>query len=357
MGDATEREPAGRRAAVVLFAMLATLGVMAVVAVRPASATDVTLRLHHFLPTTSTAHQRLIAPWAQRVETQSDGRIAVEIYPSMQLGGKPPQLFDQVRDGVVDLVWTVAGYTPGRFPKLEVIELPFVAATARATSAAAHEYATTVARDELAAVHPILVHVHAPGALHMRGRPVRRRDDLVGARIRVPSRPINDALAALGATPVGMPVPQVPEALSRGVVDGAVLPFEVARPLRIHELVDSHTEFAGERGFYTLVFLLLMNKDRYRSLAPALRRVIDDNAGIALALEAGAIWDEAEESGRREAVERGNQLFVVDGAELARWQEATRPVILRWIDERTRAGDDGEALLATARALITKYSR
>ena len=321
------------------------------------AAQEVTLKVHHFLPPPSTAQKQLIEPWAKRVEEQSNGRIKVEIYPSMQLGGKPPQLFDQVRDGVVDVVWTVAGYTPGRFPKLEVIELPFVPGTARATSAAAHEYYQTYAKDELADVHPILVHVHAPGTFHMKNKPIRTIEDLDGAKIRVPSRPINSAVTALGGTPVGMPVPQVPEAISRGVVDGTVLPYEVTRPLRVHELVDSHTEFGGDRGLYTVVFLYLMNKDKYDSLPADLKKVIDDNSGIELALAVGEAWDKAEEPGRRAARDLGDQFFVIEGAELERWKAATRPVVDEWVAERTKAGDDGQALLDNARGLIEKYSK
>jgi TRAP-type C4-dicarboxylate transport system substrate-binding protein len=320
------------------------------------AAQEVTLKVHHFLPPPSTAQKQLIEPWAKRVEEQSNGRIKVEIYPSMQLGGKPPQLFDQVRDGVADVVWTVAGYTPGRFPKLEVIELPFVPGTAKATSAAAQEYYQTYAKDELADVHPILVHVHAPGTFHMKDKPIRTLEDLKGAKIRVPSRPINDALAALGATPVGMPVPQVPEAIQRGVVDGAVLPYEVTRPLRVHELVNSHTEFAGDRGLYTVVFLFLMNKDKYDSLPADLKKVIDDNSGIPLALEVGEAWDKAEVPGRQAAKDLGDQFYVIDGAELERWKAGTQPVIDAWVAERNKAGDDGQALLDGARGLIAKYS-
>lgn len=323
----------------------------------PAAAQEAVLRIQHFLPPTSTAQKQLIEPWAARVSEQSNGRIQTEIYPAMQLGGKPPQLFDQVREGIVDVVWTLAGYTPGRFPKLEVLELPFVAGNAKATSAAAHEYYETYAASELADVYPILVHTHAPGSFHMRNKPIRRIEDVQGAKIRVPSRPINSVLTALGAAPVGMPVPQVPEALSRGVVDGAVLPFEVTLPLRIHELTNSHTEFGGERGLYTAVFLFLMNKAKYGSLPQDLRKIISNNSGIQLALTVGEAWDKAEEPGRQAARDLGNSFYEIDDAELHRWKQATRPVLDQWVKQRTDAGDDGQALLDAARRLVTKYSQ
>jgi TRAP-type C4-dicarboxylate transport system substrate-binding protein len=153
-----------------------------------------------------------------------------------------------------------------------------------------------------------------------------------------------------------MPVPQVPEAIQRGVVDGAVLPYEVTRPLRVHELVNSHTEFAGDRGLYTVVFLFLMNKDKYDSLPADLKKVIDDNSGIPLALEVGEAWDKAEVPGRQAAKDLGDQFYVIDGAELERWKAGTQPVIDAWVAERNKAGDDGQALLDGARGLIAKYS-
>lgn len=339
-----------------LAVVAATFAVTGVGIARSIAAEEVTLRVHHFLPPTSTAQVQLIEPWAKRVTEASDGRIKVEIFPSMQLGGKPPQLFDQVRDGVVDVVWTLAGYTPGRFPRLEVLELPFVPGSARATSAAAHAYAMEYAKDELADVHPILVHVHAPGTLHMKNRPIRNADDVKGAVIRVPNRPVNAALTELGASPIGMPVPQVPEALSRGVIDGAVLPYEVTRPLRIHELTDSHTEFGGDRGLYTAVFLFLMNKDTYGKLPADLKKVIDDNSGIELALQVGEAWDKAEEPGRKAAADLGDAFYVIDGAELERWKAATEPAIEEWVKARDAAGDDGQALLDAAEKLIDQYS-
>lgn len=339
-----------------LFVILIT----ALIAMHPywpaAASEQIVLRAHHFLPTSSTTHEDFMVPWAKAVETQSNGRIRIEIYPSMQLGGKPPQLYDQVRDGVVDIAWTLAGYTPGRFPKLEVLELPFMAATAKGTSAAAHSYYELHARDELADVHPLMVHVHGPGVLHMRDAAIRSLEDVAGKKIRVPSRPINDTLAILGATPVGMPAPAVAEALTRGVVDGAVLPYEVTVALRVHELTNSHTELVADRGLYTAVFLFLMNKARYESLPVELKTVIDANSGLGLALSIGARWDEAEAEARAETRALGDEIVEISGAEYERWRAAAQPVIDQWVATRNAAGDDGAALLNAARALVTRYA-
>jgi TRAP-type transport system periplasmic protein len=329
-------------------------GVMLAVA-SVALAQEVTLKVAHFLPAAAPAHALFMEPWARQVEAGSGGRIKVEIYPAMQLGGKAPQLYDQVRDGIADVVWTLPGYTPGRFPTIEVFELPFLPASAEATSQAVQAFYEKHQLKEFADIHPLMFHVHAPGLFHMKGAPIQSLDDLPGKKIRAPTRVINDTLGTLGATPVGMPVPQVPEALSRGVVDGVVIPWEVSRPLRVHELTDSHTSFAGDRGFYTSVFLFGMNKEKYESLPDDLRQVIDDNSGLALAQKIGKVWDEAEAPGRQAAEAVGAEFYVIEGAELERWKEASQPVIDAWIEQMSANGQDGAALVEEARSLIEHY--
>lgn len=128
----------------------------------PASAQEVTLTLHHLLSPKSLAHSQFLEPWAKRVEEQSGGRIQVKIFPSMSLGGAPPELYRQVRDGTVDMVWTV-GYTPGVFTRTEVFELPFVhRGSARATNLAIQDMYDQYLAEDFKDVHPILLHVH-PG--------------------------------------------------------------------------------------------------------------------------------------------------------------------------------------------------
>lgn len=337
---------------------LRRFGIAAILALGAGSAAaeEVTLRVHHFLSPLSTTHKDFIVPWAERVEAQSGGRIAVEIYPSMQLGGSPPNLYDQVRDGVADVIWTLPGYTPGRFPLTDVFELPFVAANAEATSQALQEFYERHLTAEYAEVHVLMLHAHAAGSFHIRDRAVASLEDLRGLRIRAPSRITNQALEALGVVPVGMPVPQVPEALSRGVVDGALLPYEVAHSLRVHELVDHHTEVDTPRGFYTATFLFAMNRQVYEGLPGDLKAVIDANSGLTLAREIGAVWDRAETAGRQAAAEDGDSFTILSEEEAARWRERMQPVIESWIAEMDAAGHDGAALLEEARSLVAKYA-
>jgi len=332
------------------------LGALAAVAVAgAASAQDVTLRLHQMLPPQAQIPAHFLVPWLEKVEAESNGRIKIEHYPAMQLGGKPPQLYDQVKDGVVDLTWTIPGYTPGRFPKAETFELPFLPGDAEPTSRAAWEFYDHNLRDEFADVHVIAVHTHGRGLLHVKGAGVHRLEDMAGLKLRGPTRVINKLIEALGATPVGMPVPAVPEALARGVVDGTVIPWEVTVPLHIPDLVDTHTDFYGNRGLYSSFFVFIMNKNAYESLPDDLKAVIDANSGIETSAWLGRTMDEGDVIGKAAAVAKGNDIVVLDEAETARWRAAAQPVIDDWIAEMKGQGIDGAALYAEAQKLIAKY--
>jgi TRAP-type C4-dicarboxylate transport system substrate-binding protein len=321
-----------------------------------AAAQAVTLKIHQFLPPQAPVPANFIQPWADKVSQESNGRIQFELYPSMQLGGKPPALYDQARDGVVDIVWTLPGYTPGRFPKTEAFELPFMAASAENTSKAAWEYYEKHLQDEFQDVHIIAVHVHGPGLLHVKGDGIHKLEDMPGKKLRGPTRVINKLLETLGATPVGMPIPAVPEALSKGVIDGTVIPWEVTKPLRIAELVQTHTDFSGDRGLYTSFFVFAMNKASYDNLPDDLQQVIDANSGMMASEWVGRVMDEGDIPGKQAAVDQGNTLITLDEAETGRWKEASQPVIDGWIAEMKDKGIDGAALYEDAKALIAKYA-
>ena len=337
---------------------LRTLGALAAVGVagRAAAQQTVTLRLHQMLPPQATIPARAIVPWAQKVEAESGGRIKVQIFNAMQLGGAPPQLFDQARDGVVDLTWTVLGYTPGRFPKTEVFELPFMSGSAERSSKAIQEYVEKFAADEFKDVKLICVHTHGPGLFHTK-QPVTGLETLRGMKVRGGSRIINNMLTKLGATPVGMPVPAVTDALSKGTIEGTTIPWEVAPSLKVHELVRNHTTFAGKEGLYTQTFAFSMNKAAYDKLPADLKKIIDANSGQAAATLFGKAMDDGDKAGREIAVKAGNNIVALDIAETQRWRRTAGTVETDWVNEVKGKGIDGAKLASEARALIAKYSK
>lgn len=327
------------------------LGVSAPVA----SAQDVVLRLHQFLPPPATVPKHILKPWATRVEEAAGGKLKIEHYDAMSLGGRPPLLIDQAIDGIADIVMTVVGYTPGRFPKTEVFELPFMMTDPVATSKAFQELVDTDLQDgEYKDVKILGAWVHGPGVIHT-AEGVNKLEDLAGLKMRGPTRVINDMLKELGATPVGMPLPAIPEALSKGVVSGTVIPWEVTSAIRLSELVTHHTEFPGNEALYTATIILAMNRAKYDSLPEDIRAAIDAESGQKLSEFAAQVMYDNDKPGRDIAEEAGNTIVQLSTEEVARFKAASQPVISRWVAEMEGNGVDGNALIEQAKGLIKKH--
>jgi len=324
----------------------------------PASA-QVTLKLHHFLPPKAPAHTKMLVPWAQDVEKASGGKVKIEVFPSMALGGKPPELINQVRDGVVDIVWTVNGYTAGLFPRSEVFELPFVHTNnATATNLAMREmYNNGAIADEYKSVKVMFLHVHAGQAIHMAEKEVHTPDDLKGLKMRIPTRTGAWIIEALGAAPASMPVPALPQALSKKVVDGAFIPWEIIPPLKLQDVTKVQVEGPNRVRFGTTTFQVSMNRNTWAKLPPDVQKAFEANNGEARVRAVGKVWTDSEDFGIAIAKKAGNKHIQLTEAQLGMFKAKLEPVVQRWIDEVKSKGIDGKALVNQARALIAKYSK
>jgi TRAP-type C4-dicarboxylate transport system substrate-binding protein len=323
-----------------------------------ASAQTINLKLHHFLGPKAPAHTQMLAPWAERVEKASGGKVKIELFPSMALGGKPPQLINQARDGVVDLIWTVNGYTANLFPRSEVFELPFVHTnSAVATNLAMRAMYDQYLKAEYTGVHPLFLHVHAGQGIQMVDKEVRKPDDLKGLKMRIPTRTGAWIIEALGAAPVGMPVPDLPQALSKKVVDGAFIPWEIIPPLKLQDMTDYQIEGPRRTRFGTTTFQVSMNQKRWDSLPADVKKAFESQSGEAWVREVGEIWTKSEDGGIDVAVKAGNKHIVLSDAELAAFREKLEPVVQRWINEVKGQGIDGAALVKAARENIAKYTK
>src|SRR5688572_27645106 len=333
----------------------ATVAAPTLLRMRSAKAAEVTLRLHHFLPPKANAHARLLDPWAKKVAELSGGAVEIQIFPAMQLGGKPPELYDQAKDGVVDIVWTLPGYTPGRFPRTEVFELPFIASPRGIVNAkASQDYAGAHLGEETKDVKLLSFWSHDAGVIHCRDK-IETLADLNGKKLRFPTRLAGEALKAVGVAAIGMPVPQVPESLAQGVLDGAAVPWEVVPAIKLHELVKFHTEIPGTPTFYTASFFLAMNVAKYEGLPEDVRKVLDETTGMAFATEAGKVWDQAGADVRKMVSDKGNTILTLGEADKTAWMTASEPVTAAWVAELQGKGIDANALIESAKGLLTKY--
>ena len=343
------------------FKMSMLLVIAAIVSgagVAGAASEVVILKFSHFLPSSTNQHKYLFIPWCDKINKESGGRLKCQIYPSMQLGGTANQLFDQVRDGVADIVWTLPTYQAGRFTKSEVFELPFMIKTSEGGSQALWDYVHKYSMDEFRGFKLIATHVSDGTQLHLGGRPVKTLEDLKGLKIRATSRLNAKTLAALGAIPVQMPITAVSEAISKGVVDGASVPWDITMAFKLEEICKTHTETAPNQAKHgNSIFVWAMNQAKYNKLPPELKKVIDNNSGIETSKWVGRTYADWTAIPRGIALSRHNSINILTDTEFKRWVKATDRVDDEWINEVNAKGGNGKELLNSAKALLKKYDR
>ncbi len=335
--------------------VFAALGALAAVAL-PAAAQE-TFKIHHFVPPKAPPSSRFMMPWAEKVEKESGGRLKFQLFPTMQLGGTPPQLVDQVRDGVVDFTFTLPGYTADRFPRSEVFETPFLHTNALASAQAMQDYYDKYLVDEYKDYQVVLLYTH-DGAVISANKPIQSLADFKGMKIRTANRGGGVFLRGVGASPVGTPVTEIQTMLSKGVIDGVLLPYEIMPAFKIQELVQNHITLAGPQPrIGTSVFAYLMNRKRYEALPADLKKVIDNNSRRNIAKWAGQTWIEVEKPGMDAAKARGNKFVTIQDAEVAKIRAAVKPEIDKFLADLSRPGFDAKKAYEDAQQMVAKYSK
>lgn len=322
----------------------------------PAAAQE-TFKIHHFVPPKAPPSSRFLMPWAEKVEKESGGKLKFQLFPAMQLGGTPPQLVDQIREGVADITFTLPGYTADRFPRTEVFETPFLHTHAEATAQALQDYYDKYLQDEYKDYYTILLFTHDGAAIH-NNKPIMSMDDFKGLKIRTANRGGGVFLRGVGATPVGSPVTELQQMLSKGVIDGVMLPYEIVPAYKIHELVGNHITLAGPQPrFGTSVFAVLMNKKRYDALPADMKKVVDNNARRNIAAWAGKTWEEVEQGGIKAGQARNNKFMTIPAAEVEKMRKAVQPEIDKFLADLSKPGFDAKAAYADAQKMVAKYTK
>ncbi len=323
------------------------------------SASEINLRIHHFLDADSLVQKRFLEPFARRLEKASKGRLKVEIHPDMGLGGKAWHLVDQVEKGTVDMVWTAAAYTPGRFARTEVFSLPIVhQGSAEATNLAINDLLKTELSEDFKTLHPLLVHVHAGHVFHISKKSLRGPSDFKGLTLRPPGRKgIGPWLIeTLGAAPTKKRHPKLSKALREQQLDGALMSFRLAHSMGIVEAVSSHTIYGEGGSFGTSLYLFLMNKKRYASLPDDLKAVIDAQTGAALSREIGKVWQRGADDALAAARKAGNAIHILKPVARAQIRDRQMEVLSRWAKQVGQKKIDGLQLIEKARKAVEHYT-
>lgn len=323
----------------------------------PSVLAETTLRITHFLPSVASVQRGVLEPWCADLEERSEHTIRCQIYPAMQLGGIPSQLPDMVRNGVVDIAWTALGYSAGRFPRSEALELPFMLPAGGVTaSQIAWDFVQGPARDDFADYHVLAVHSDGGAVFHSRPRAIHGIDDMAGLKLRAPTRMASRLIDALGASAVSMPPGQIADTLAKGVIDGASASWEVVPPTKLDEVTHYHTESASDQATPTVTVLaFLMNKERYEQLPAQAREALDSLSGETLSRRFGRAWDNAIVPVRTRLENDPEQTVIaLDHAAYEAMRDASQGVTDDWM--ASSAGDiDRAALVDSLRAIVDAY--
>ena len=322
-------------------------------------AQEVTLKVSHFLPPNSNYQKAVLEPWCDKLAKDSGAKLKCQIYPAMQLGGTPPQLADQVKNAVADIVMTSPSYSSGRFPYTEALEQPFTLPPGGlAGSKAMWEYSQKYAMKDYADFKLLAMFTGSGVIMSTASKPILSIEGFKGVKLRSPSRSAAKLLTALGGAPVNMPPAQITEAVSKGVVDGAMATWELVPAVKLQEVTKYHMEGpANQPAFTQNPLVMLMNKQKYDGLPPDVKAVLDKASGTFLVELAGTAWDKAIVDGRKTATDAGNKTLVVKPEDYDAMRKASASVETEWATDVAPKGLDGAALVKEVRAIGARFAK
>jgi TRAP-type C4-dicarboxylate transport system substrate-binding protein len=334
-----------RRRTVCAQAAALVLGSL-VLAAPPASAQGMELRLSTFVPPVHVIAREIITPWMTDVAKDSGGEVAPKLYPSMQLGGSPPGLYRQAAEGVVDMVFTLPGYTSPAFPRTQMVELPGLSPDGRVATELLWNLIDPYLKPEYEGVKIIALWAAEDAGLMTRGKVIRTLEDIKGLRLRAPSAAQSRQIAVMGGTPVAMPITQVYQGLDRGTIDGAMVPFSTIVDFRLGEVAKAYT-IPGPL-FGRSSFLIAMNQKKYDSLSAKAKAAIDKHSGLQLSLKATDVYIKRADQGI--ASVRGKaEIVELPKAEQDKISALLRPIVDDWVKESEAKGIPAKKMLGVAK--------
>ena len=329
---------------------LCVLGALAsngeVPAAAPAKPIELTYSI--FFPATH-RNTVLATEWAKEVEKRTEGKVKITVFAGGTLT-PADKCYDGVEKGISDIGMSVLGYTRGRFPLSEVIDLPLGYRSGAVATELVNAYYRKFSPKEFDAVKILYLHAHGPGFLHTK-KPVASLEDLKGLKIRCTGLAAK-IVTALGGTPVAMPMGETYDALSRGVVDGSMAPQESLEGWRWGEVVKSSTECYG--AAYSTAFFVAINKAKWEALPEDVRQIMGKVSEEWIA-KTGKSWDDMDKAGKEFAVAKGNQIIALSAEENAKWSKAVQPILDGYVKNMTEKGLPGAEALEFCREYLKQH--
>jgi len=315
-------------------------------------AKPVELKLAHFFPSTHPVETELVQPWAKDIEEATNGMVKVVSYPGETLS-KASDIYDAVVNGVSDMGISCFAYTRGRFPVLEVFELPgIIYNNSKVASMVAWEAIQELNPKEVQDTKLMMVITTGPGDLYTK-TPVKKLSDLKGMEIRATGLSAK-TLEALGASPVGMSQAEAYESLAKGVVKGNLGPVEVLKGWKQAEV----TEYITKTPFlYNTLFFMNMNIDKWNSFSPEIQQAIEEVNKKYFNEVASGLWDKQNTDAMKFAVdENGMQVITLSDEEAKQWIDLVTPVQKDFIDAMSKQGLNGQEIIDKVKDLAAKYN-
>ena len=305
------------------------------------------LRFSHFWPATSSINQEVFEPWAKQIEAESNGRLKVELYPSATLS-KADVTYESAVKGTVDIGSQAHGYTSGRFPLTQIAELPGLSNSATQMGCMLQTlYEDGTLAKEHEDSHLLFMYGAGPGTLHTTNKLIRTPEDMKGMRIRRPSAVAGDIIESMGASPVGLPANDMYTSLQRGVVDGLSFPWEAVTTFKIDEITKYHTNIP----FYSSALMVTMNKDSYEKLPDDLKKVLDNNSGMAMAKKVGVVFDKHDDMAIQAARDKGDDVIdILDPLNDPAWKGPLLKGTQKYLSDVKALGLDADGVYAKAKA-------
>ncbi len=305
------------------------------------------LRFSHFWPSTSSINQEVFEPWAKKIAEDSKGRLKVELYPSATLS-KADVTYESAVKGTIDIGSQAHGYTNGRFPLTQIAELPGLSSSATQMGCMLQTlYEDGTIASEYKDSHLLFMYGAGPGTLHTTDKLIRTPEDMKGMRIRRPSAVAGDIIESMGASPVGLPANDMYTSLQRGVVDGLSFPWEAVTTFKINEVTKYHTNIP----FYSSALMVTMNQDSYDKLPDDLKKVLDDNSGMALANKVGEVFDKHDQMALQAARDNGDEIIdIPDPLNDPAWKGPLEKGTQKYLNDVSALGLDAKGVYEKAKA-------
>jgi TRAP-type transport system periplasmic protein len=298
----------------------------------------ITLKYSNFFPAPH-ANSVIADQWCKEVEKRTNGRVKFNYFPGGTLT-PPPQTYDSVVKGIADVGTSVMGYTRGRFPFFEVVDLPLTYKSALVASRMINELYKKYRPKEFEETHVMYLHAHGPGILHTK-KPVYKLEDVKGMKIRSTGLSAK-IVQALGGAPVGMSMNEAYDALSKGVADGILSPNEALKGYKLGEVTAFTTENYGSA--YSSGFFVVMNKAKWTALPKDVQGIIE-KINVEWIDKQGKLWDDIDIEGKEFAIKQGMKYISLSPEEDGRWVKAVRPILDDYVKDAKAKGLPGDEAL------------